>query len=889
MPLSRGQAKRLTRAFLLLLSFSLPLLFGTPNVHAQGQGQSQNQGRGAPEPVTLQLRWKHQFQFAGYYAAQQEGFYRDAGLDVNIVEAQDGQDPIQRVVDGEAEFGVGNSELVLWRSQGKPVVVLGVIFQHSPLVLLTTRESGIQSLHDLVSKRVAIEANSAELLAYFQDEGIALDKLTIVNHEFDPQALIDGEIDAMSAYSTDEPFLLQNAGIDYQVFSPRSAGIDFYGDVLFTTEDEIQRHPARVQAFLDASMAGWKYAFDHQDQMIDYIYNHLTPRHSIDHLRYEAEQMRRLVLPDLIEPGYMYEGRWRAIVDTYARVGLLPQPFEVTDMLYLHSTSPDQRPLYTGIALSLVIAAVVGSVSLRYYRLNRQLRRQVDEREHAQAQLEESEARYRSLVETAPFAVLITRLSDNTIRFVNARAEAHLKLSAAEAVGKPAVNFYANPADRARFIERVRSSNKVEDFEVCLRDQRGGEFWAAVSTLAMSYEGQPAIFVTFKDISERRWMEDKLRASEALYRSVLNASPDAVVITDLRGIIQIISPAGQRMWKKLSDATPEDATDTAPERIEGQPLYDWAAPESRADFAEHIRKLLDGVNWGTEQYRLVAYDGAEIYVEVNAEIIRDAAGQPSQLVFIIRDITERKAAESQRFALAVEQERVNVLSAFIQNASHEFRTPLAIINSSIYLLSREPDEARRKRHVDKAEKQIAQIAHLVDMLTMMARLDSGERLTFAPVDLASIAREAADSVASEFQALGIRLRAEAETNGIVIQGDSSYLMTAFRHLLENARRFTPAGGDVVMRAAAENGAALLEVRDTGIGISPEALPHIFERFWREDEAHSTPGFGLGLALVRAIITAHGGEVEAESTLGQGAVFRVRLPLAQNAEAGHSEI
>jgi PAS domain S-box-containing protein len=694
------------------------------------------------ESVTLQLRWKHQFQFAGYYAAQIRDFYHDAGLDVQIVEAQDGQNPIETVIDGGAAYGVGNSELVLWRNQGKPVVVLGVIFQHSPLVLLSPQSSGIDTLHALVGRRVAIEQNSAELLAYLQDEGILEGDLQITDHHFDPSALISGEVDAMSAYSTDEPFLLQSAGVPYQVFSPRSAGIDFYGDVLFTTEEEIRQHPQRVQAFLDATMRGWKYAFEHQDELIDYIYTQLTQRHSREHLAFEAEQMRRLVLPDLIEPGYMYEGRWRSIAETYTRVGLLPESFPVANMLYHRALLPDFSPLYSVIGVALVVTLVGGLISLRFYRLNQRLRRENIERERAQTSLTESEERYRSLIETAPFPVVITRIADGIIRYINPRAEIQIKLRKEEAIGKRSVDYYVNPEDRRQMIERLHQTGHLQDNEVCLHDTLGQEFWASMSATIMTYEGQPCYFVTFTDI------------------------------------------------------------------------------------------------------------------------------------------TERRRAQQQAFTLAVEQERVKVLTHFIENASHEFRTPLSIIGSSIYLIVKGRDEDKRQRHADIAQIQIKQITHLVDMLTRMAMLDSGAPLRLAPLDLTTLLYQTAQQVGTDYKARQLTLTLDLPPESILVQADHEQLHIAFRHLLENAKRYTFPGGEITVTLQRREMEAITEVRDTGIGISAESLPHIFKRFWREDGAHSTPGFGLGLPLIQKIIVVHGGTITAESTPGSGSVFRVTLPLVK---------
>ena len=119
----------------------------------------------ALEPVNLQLKYLHQFQFAGYYAALEKGYYRDAGLDVTIAEGHTGDEPLDNVLSGASQFGVGSSGLLLARQAGKPVVVLGVIFQHSPYVLLAPQTGPIQGIHDIKGKRVMLAAQSEDLEA----------------------------------------------------------------------------------------------------------------------------------------------------------------------------------------------------------------------------------------------------------------------------------------------------------------------------------------------------------------------------------------------------------------------------------------------------------------------------------------------------------------------------------------------------------------------------------------------------------------------------------------------------------------------------------------------------------------------------------------------------
>ena len=115
--------------------------------------------------VTLQLKWKHQFQFAGYYAAIEKGYYKDAGIDVKLLEAVEGQNPSDAVFNGKADFGVCTSDIILMRSEGKEAVVLATVFQHSPLILIGSRKSGINHVHDLFGKIIALEPNSADIVA----------------------------------------------------------------------------------------------------------------------------------------------------------------------------------------------------------------------------------------------------------------------------------------------------------------------------------------------------------------------------------------------------------------------------------------------------------------------------------------------------------------------------------------------------------------------------------------------------------------------------------------------------------------------------------------------------------------------------------------------------
>jgi len=332
------------------------------------------------DSIKVQLKWRHQFQFAGFYAALEKGFYKAKGLDVQLIEARPGMDTEAEILNGNADFGVGTSSILLQRAQGKPVVVLAVIFQHSPSILIALRSSGVQTIHDLIGKTVMIEPNAASNLGYLQREGV-LKQIHILRHSFDLGDLISGKVAAQSSFAGIEPYALEKAGIPYRVFSPMEGGVDFYGDNIFTTERQIAEHPERVKAFREATLLGWQYAMHHVDEMLEMIHTKYNPGRSREALAFEAAELHKHMLPDFIEIGYMHPGRWQHIAEVYAELGMTPSGFNQKGFLY----DPNPHRDYTWLYKLLVIAAtLIASAAILIFfiaRTNRKLAAQVAETE----------------------------------------------------------------------------------------------------------------------------------------------------------------------------------------------------------------------------------------------------------------------------------------------------------------------------------------------------------------------------------------------------------------------------------------------------------------------------------------------------------------------------
>jgi len=277
------------------------------------------------QTVTIQLKWMHQFQFAGYYAAIEKGFYAKEGLNILLKQRDPNKGHIQSVLDGDADYGVADAGLVLRRLRGSPVVLLKQIFQHSPLVFLTLKKSGMTTPYDLVDKVVMIDSNShsnAPLIGMLLQTIGDLDTIKTMPHSFSLDELIMGRVDALSAYITNQPFSLKQKGIGYNIINPTSYGIDFYGDNFFTTEKEIEKHPERVDKMIQATLKGWQYALENQDEIIDLIINKYNPKLNREELTYEARFTSLMVLPDVVPLGSLTRDRYEQIVTTYVKAGM---------------------------------------------------------------------------------------------------------------------------------------------------------------------------------------------------------------------------------------------------------------------------------------------------------------------------------------------------------------------------------------------------------------------------------------------------------------------------------------------------------------------------------------------------------------------------------------
>ncbi len=279
-------------------------------------GQARPAATTAPEtltPASIQFSWFHDVEFAPFYGAEARNYYADAGLDVKLLgggfDAEGNYtDPVQRVVDGQADFGVAGADQILRaRAQGLPVVAIATIYQRSPIVLISLGAKNITRPQDLVGKRIGVQPSTISVGISFEalllSQGISHSDLverSDINFG-SVDYLFDDELDVMQGFITNQAIQAQiRNNNDVNLILMSDYGIDLYTDVLFTTEDTIANRPELVQAFLNASCSGAQWAVDNPDAAADYLF--LSYGTDMDEQTREVQRQGMLASVPLINP-----------------------------------------------------------------------------------------------------------------------------------------------------------------------------------------------------------------------------------------------------------------------------------------------------------------------------------------------------------------------------------------------------------------------------------------------------------------------------------------------------------------------------------------------------------------------------------------------------------
>lgn len=292
--------------------------------------------------VKLQFMWLNQFEFAGFYVAKEKGYYKDLGIDVEFVKYDPNVNIVKKVLDREVDFGMTSSSLVIDKGKGKNVVLLGTIFQSSPLILLALKKSNFHSIKDIKNKTLMI-TNDQKMFVTLQSmltaNHMLIKDLNIIEHSFNVDDLINKKTDLMLAYITNEPYILKQKGYESKIFYPKDYGFDFYEELIFTSKELAKKDPKLVNDFFKASIKGWEYAFNNIDEVAKLIYKKYNPQNkSLDSLIYEANEMKKLVFDKNGKIGTVSENKINLIINTYKLMGYIKSEINLDEFIFKYDT-----------------------------------------------------------------------------------------------------------------------------------------------------------------------------------------------------------------------------------------------------------------------------------------------------------------------------------------------------------------------------------------------------------------------------------------------------------------------------------------------------------------------------------------------------------------------
>lgn len=479
-------------------------------------------------------------------------------------------------------------------------------------------------------------------------------------------------------------------------------------------------------------------------------------------------------------------------------------------------------------------------------------------------QLLESESRYKDLMEAA-FEPIIITTSDAAILDCNIAFEKLMGYAIQEVKGHYMLEYVA-PSQRPR-VARFWFTRKQIPYDVQVIHKGGQVLEVEVTTRPHSYMGKPAYVTMVRDMTEQRHIESARRENELRYQALFETTSDAVLIIAMDGHVLTCNEQTQVITGYTID------------EIKRMTYRDIVIEEELPQANNVLERLLNGERLPPYVRRIRHKNGHTIKVEISIMLVRDTHNNPVYLQSIYRDVTERERLIEERFTIAIQNERMLLLRQLIDEFSHYVRTPLTSVKNARYLLSRTSDPDKRNAYLTMIDRETDRITNLLNDLLLLVR-----------VDVQIEQREAmnANTIAKMLMPapLGMKPPDEHHTydfegteEGAMIYGNRLALMEAITRLMDNAKAYTPMGGKIAVSVQRQAQKVLIKVQDEGVGIPQDALPYIFENFYRTDTARhmASSSSGLGLSIAQRIVQLHNGVVSVESSEGKGSTFTITLP------------
>jgi PAS domain S-box-containing protein len=490
--------------------------------------------------------------------------------------------------------------------------------------------------------------------------------------------------------------------------------------------------------------------------------------------------------------------------------------------------------------------------------------------EAAIAQLRESEERFRLTIDDAPIGMAVVAL-DGTFARVN-RALCEITGYEVEELTKRRFQDITHPddldTDVALAEQLVRGEIPRYQLEKRYIRKDGSLVDIMLSgSILRGPDNAPLRYIAqIENISERKRAELALRRSEAKFSGIVSIAAEAIISVDTNQRITVFNEGAEQIFGySQQEMIGTFLERLLPERYRAKHSTSFGAFAAGDAIARTMaeRREVYGLRKSGEEF------------PAEASISKVTVGSETFFSVVLRDISYRKSVEEAlERAVAARDDVLGIVA-------HDLRNPLSMISMTANAMRRRPGNEPDRRNAEMPEdilRAVTRMDQLIEDLLDVALVEAGRlRVEFAPLQAADLARDAVEMQRPLAEASGVTISLEVEPDVRTAWGERRRLLQVFDNLLGNATKFTQAGGRIVVRVAVKNEDVMFSVADSGVGIAPDAVPHVFDRFWQATTRARRLGAGLGLPITKGIVEAHGGRIGVESEVGRGTTFFFTIP------------
>jgi len=814
----------------------------------------------ASQKISLQLEWKHQFEFAGFYAAKEQGYYRDIGLEVSITEYHDDLDIVEDILAGKIDFGISSSSLILDKLKGKDVILMASYFKQNVLALVT--QKGIKTVAALKGKKIMAlpyEMAHTSLGVMLNQNGIRHDDFTLVNQDFGVKKFLNNEVDAMSVFLTNQPYLISQADKEFNILNPADQGLFSYDLELFTSEKFIKKYPKLTQDFVDATKKGWEYAFDHKEEIVNLIYDKYSKRKSKETLYYEAIATQKLFK-----------------TDTFSIGAVVPELIVLNAQLY-NQTHKNIKKRELLALIDSYIGKKFHNPTQKYVVSLTQEEREYLKKKKIKMCIDPSWMPYEKLEYdkhigmSADFFKIIENNLKSDIEVIPSKTWSE-SLTFAKEHKCDIMSLVMKTPEREKFLNFTTPYMKVP---LVLVSQAETPILINLQALTRKQKiGMPKGYA-YTEILRNKYpnmaIVDVKNAADGL-RQVKNLKLFAYIgsLATVAYLFQKEYTGELRIVKKFDE--------------------NWELGIGvRNDDPMLLNIMQKGINSITPNQHQEIYTR---WIAINYEQSTDytmvllvVGGGLLILLFVVfsnRKLT--KLNKELRKAKEKSEETQKAKANFLANVSHEIRTPMNSILGTTYLMRETTLSTIQNDYVVKIENATNNLLKLINDILDFSKLEA-RKLQLSKVDFNLL--ELLDGLHATFnqsiyeKSLEFSIEYD-EKIPKKLYGDNLKLLQILTNLLSNAIKFTQKGKVALHIEQPHQNLFRFSVKDTGIGLTQAQIADVFSSFTQADSATTRKygGTGLGLAITKELVELMGGKIWVSSIYGEGSKFIFEIELEE---------